>query len=284
MKTETKTTKTRSRKTAKAETKPEVEMTPQTEPQIEAEVKPEAEPEAGFNETPQIEATGEPEAEIKREAEPQAEAVDKPELAAKSEAETQAENLWKKYQAAIAGLPFGYTTEEEVAKLKADLEQASKPNPESLEKAKIAKEAYQQAKKKAEAAKAAVGFGFCTEDELNAAQKEMEAAQIAWKDAEKNAKGFSFKKSGTTGSRSKGPMSGIEAAFKILSESDKALRCKEIAETAIEKGLWAPEGQTPEMTLSAAIQGEIKKKGENSRFVRIAAGLFTVRKPEAASI
>ena len=47
-------------------------------------------------------------------------------------------------------------------------------------------------------------------------------------------------------------------------------------------GLWAPDGLTPEMTLSAAIQSEIKKKGEASRFVRTAPGLFTVRKAEAA--
>lgn len=223
--------------------------------------------------------------ESKPQAAPQAEGKlqveSKPQGAPQSEAEAKAESLWKQYNAVLAGLPFGYTTEEEAASLKAALEEASKPSPEAVAKAKAAKEAYSEAEKKAKAAQGAFAFGYTTKEKAEAAQAEAEAKKAAWKEAEKAAKGFSFK--GGSGSRSKGPMSGIEAAYKILCESEKPMRCKELAEAAISGGLWAPDGLTPEMTLSAAIQGEIKKKGDNSRFIRTAPGLFTVRKAEGAA-
>ena len=75
-------------------------------------------------------------------------------------------------------------------------------------------------------------------------------------------------------------MSGLEAALRILGESEKPLNAGAITKAAIEQGLWAPEGQTPTSTMSALLRNEIKK-GEKARFIKVAAGLYTLR-PVAA--
>ena len=72
-------------------------------------------------------------------------------------------------------------------------------------------------------------------------------------------------------------MSGLDAAFKILSESDKPLNPSAIAKAAIEQELWSPEGLTPTATMSSALQADIKK-GDKARFEKVGTGLFTIRK------
>jgi HB1/ASXL restriction endonuclease-like protein with HTH domain len=70
------------------------------------------------------------------------------------------------------------------------------------------------------------------------------------------------------------PMSGLDAAAKVLKDSDKPMRVGEVLEVIVKKGLWSSKGKTPEATLYAAIIREISAKGVNSRFVKEDRGLF----------
>ena len=74
-------------------------------------------------------------------------------------------------------------------------------------------------------------------------------------------------------------LSLMKAAVAVLEESGEALNTKQMIELAKQKGLWTPgEGKTPEQTLYSAIAREIKAKGESSRFVKSARGLFAIRR------
>jgi hypothetical protein len=46
------------------------------------------------------------------------------------------------------------------------------------------------------------------------------------------------------------------------------MNAKTITKIALEQGIWAPQGSTPDMTLSAALQSDVKKKGDQSRFAK----------------
>ena len=79
---------------------------------------------------------------------------------------------------------------------------------------------------------------------------------------------------GTTGGKR---MSLLDAAAQLLSNAEKPMRCREIVDAVIAQGLWSPgEGKTPDRTLSAAFQRD-GKKGDASRFVKVAPGQFTLR-------
>lgn len=75
-----------------------------------------------------------------------------------------------------------------------------------------------------------------------------------------------------------GRMSGLDAAAKVLADAGKPMRCKEIVETAIAKGLWRSGGKTPHATVYAAIIREIAAKKKDARFTKTDRGLFTVSK------
>jgi hypothetical protein len=70
-------------------------------------------------------------------------------------------------------------------------------------------------------------------------------------------------------------MSALDAAHKVLVECRKALTVRQITEAILEKG-YSPnlKGETPQLTISAAIQREIKAKGSASRFCKAEKGLF----------
>lgn len=69
----------------------------------------------------------------------------------------------------------------------------------------------------------------------------------------------------------------LDAAVKVLGESEEPLNCKAIMEVMAAKGYWkSPGGKTPEATLASSIQREISKKGHGSRFKRVDRGLFTL--------
>ena len=54
---------------------------------------------------------------------------------------------------------------------------------------------------------------------------------------------------------------------------------RRMIDAAKEQKLWEPgAGKTPEQTLYSAILREIKAKGESSRFVKSARGLFAIRR------
>lgn len=65
-----------------------------------------------------------------------------------------------------------------------------------------------------------------------------------------------------------------EAAIKVLEEVGKPLHYRVITRQAIERGFIAGEAPTPWATMRVEIANEIKKKGEQSRFVSFGKGVF----------
>jgi len=72
--------------------------------------------------------------------------------------------------------------------------------------------------------------------------------------------------------------SGLDAAAQVLAEAKEPMRCKDMVETMIAKGLWSSSGKTPHATIYAAIIREIAGKGDQSRFKKTDRGLFTINK------
>lgn len=71
-------------------------------------------------------------------------------------------------------------------------------------------------------------------------------------------------------------LSAIDAAAKVLAESDEPLNTKQMIKAMAEKGYWtSPGGKTPHATLYSAILREIKSKGKDSRFTKVERGKFT---------
>ena len=87
---------------------------------------------------------------------------------------------------------------------------------------------------------------------------------------------------GATGpKRESTPMSLLDAAAHLLSlGTGDPMRCKDIVDLAVARGLWAPRngGKTPANTLSAAIRREIKAKGDASRFRLAERGKFELNR------
>ena len=77
-----------------------------------------------------------------------------------------------------------------------------------------------------------------------------------------------------TAAKGNGKLSGLDAAAKILAKAKEPMGCKDVAEQAIDQGLWSPGGKTPHATLYAAIIREISKKGKDARFAKVDRGRF----------
>lgn len=77
-------------------------------------------------------------------------------------------------------------------------------------------------------------------------------------------------------------MSITDAAFVVLQKSATPLTSEEITVRVLQAGLWTTTGKTPAATMSAALYSDIKKHGENSRFVKSGKGsVFTIRESDA---
>lgn len=75
------------------------------------------------------------------------------------------------------------------------------------------------------------------------------------------------------------PMSGLDAAARVLAEAKMPMRVKDIVEAAQAKGYWVSKaGKTPAATVYAAIIREIRDKGGEARFEKKDRGLFTAVK------
>ena len=103
----------------------------------------------------------------------------------------------------------------------------------------------------------------------------------ATKDAKPGPERDTAEPDATVATREAKPMSLLDAAAHLLSlgtgDNPGAMRCKDIVDLAVERGLWTPrDGKTPENTLYAAISREIKVKGEASRFVKAERGKFSL--------
>ena len=184
------------------------------------------------------------------------------------------EKLVAKARAARQAAMVGLIPQEQADALWAEAEAACKPTEESLAMAKAAKEELVQAEKVLKAAQNAHAVDLIDADAVAAAKEKVDIAKAIYTDAAKAAKGFSM--GGGGGPRYKGQMSGLDAAFAILSESGIPMNAAAITKLAIERGLWNPDGATPAATLSAALQTDVRK-GDNARFVKVGAGLYAVR-------
>ena len=72
-------------------------------------------------------------------------------------------------------------------------------------------------------------------------------------------------------------MSGLDAAARVLKESGKPMKVKEVVETMLAKGYWKTGGKTPAATIYSAIIREIDVKKGNSRFKKTGRGLFAAK-------
>ena len=101
------------------------------------------------------------------------------------------------------------------------------------------------------------------------------------KKASKRAKVSPSRDTGKPAATSGKTMSLLDAAAQLLAGSKKEpMSCQTIVNIALAKGLWAPkrEGKTPANTLYSAILREIKIKGDDSRFEKVARGKFALAK------
>ncbi len=70
-------------------------------------------------------------------------------------------------------------------------------------------------------------------------------------------------------------MSGLDAAAKVLQETEEVMTAKQMVEAAGAKGYWtSPGGKTPHATVYAAIIREIATKGGEARFRKTERGKF----------
>ena len=70
-------------------------------------------------------------------------------------------------------------------------------------------------------------------------------------------------------------LSALEAAARVLSESQQAMTCPELIAAMAARGYWtSPAGKTPQATLHAALTREIKIKKDQSRFRKTERGKF----------
>ena len=71
------------------------------------------------------------------------------------------------------------------------------------------------------------------------------------------------------------PMSGLDAAAKVLADAKEPMNAKTMVETMLASGMWKTSGKTPQATIYAAIIREIAAKKAESRFKKTDRGLFT---------
>lgn len=72
-------------------------------------------------------------------------------------------------------------------------------------------------------------------------------------------------------------MTAIEAAYQVLRDAGKPMHYRKITELVLERGLWETDGQTPWATLNARLAVDIKNHQEESRFLRVDPGVFSLR-------
>ena len=117
----------------------------------------------------------------------------------------------------------------------------------------------------------------CLDDAAPVAAK----AKQATKDAADAPERDTGERAATVGQREANeakPMSLLDAAAHLLSlGTGDPMRCKDIVDLAVARGLWSPgNGRTPANTLYASILHEIKTKGDASRFVKAERGKFAL--------
>ncbi len=70
-------------------------------------------------------------------------------------------------------------------------------------------------------------------------------------------------------------LSQIDAAARVLAESNEPMTCAAMVDAMQAKGYWtSPGGKTPQQTLYSSILREIANKGAESRFRKAERGKF----------
>ncbi|MCC7407735.1 MAG: winged helix-turn-helix domain-containing protein [Phycisphaeraceae bacterium] len=95
-------------------------------------------------------------------------------------------------------------------------------------------------------------------------------------EAAKPAKAAKTKKSASDPKPKK--VSGLDAAAEVLKSSGGPMRCRDIVQAMLDKGLWKTGGATPQATIYAAMHREIATKGKDARFAKVERGRFTLAK------
>ena len=68
-----------------------------------------------------------------------------------------------------------------------------------------------------------------------------------------------------------------EAAYQVLKQVGGPLSANEITSVALEQGIISTAGKTPSATMGARLYVEIKRKGDESKFVKVDRGKFGLR-------
>jgi hypothetical protein len=72
-------------------------------------------------------------------------------------------------------------------------------------------------------------------------------------------------------------LSALDAAARVLSESQQPMTCPELIAAMAAQGYWtSPAGRTPQATLHAALTREIQRKQDQSRFRKAERGKFAL--------
>jgi len=94
--------------------------------------------------------------------------------------------------------------------------------------------------------------------------------------AAKDTKGGKKARKAAKGGEGRKGMSGLDAAAKVLAEAGEPMKCREVVETMLGKGLWKTDGKTPASIIYATIIREIAAKGKDARFRKTDRGLFAL--------
>ena len=74
------------------------------------------------------------------------------------------------------------------------------------------------------------------------------------------------------------PLTLLDAAAQVLAGAARPMTIPAVMAAIAERKLWtSPSGKTPAATLSAAINREIARKGDASRFTKIDRGFYAAR-------
>ena len=77
-------------------------------------------------------------------------------------------------------------------------------------------------------------------------------------------------------------VNAFDAAVQVLTEAQQPLHVTEITARIIEAGLWKTRGKTPVATVKAILYTDIKSRGDNSPFVKVAPQAFALRDSASA--
>ncbi len=106
-------------------------------------------------------------------------------------------------------------------------------------------------------------------DERDASADGMTASERAMAESEKD-------KPAAKPRKKREGMSCLDAAAKVLGESDRPLNTQEMVSAMFGRGYWHSEAPTPRATLYSALLREIQKKGSDARFVKVERGKFAL--------